>query len=635
MHARTSSSAKHHYALMRGSTLSAPTGILFLLSLIHPGLGHDSPRGRAEVELSAGGQALPLRHEQYDAAAHPRAHERAHRGGAQAAGRHAEEEGDYEEDEQDERDERDDEEEDESFDGHRREWGLSEWGHHERDVPRGIQSLLSQDAHFVHCKYANQSHNESGHKKKRCKVHLKKPHLPGGQALGVFCGFALIMGTMYMVNRDSEVSRHTYHTISNVISIFCALLLFYTLKDLTGLYAEMKSVEEVEAAHKEDAANEKKVSKYSYLPAHFARFMFLYIVMEVALLRNRHNNQKLTGWGMISAHSLGFGAVYFFGYLQQCWPFRINYEMTTIPFLLAAMCFFLLGWQSKARRHRFFPNEHEYIDACEEAEDDAIAFSLGFLFSQSVRAIITGNLPPLHGDPRGKADAEVDQLWFVTMTLGFLSLVAGAVKKRMEQKIEKCEGNAVKREWKLRFAHLTMLILAFSMGWCLVSWGKWKFWSQVDKDQTILGTRLTIIGSEDVLSARVLMAVYFGFWTFLWVLVAHKVRSRLHMLGDGVSAISDGIELAFGLAWEGSVHQAIEDLSDSVEYESPLQKCWMKVSLCVAMCMIVMPAWLWYIVPKHMEDESEEPMQPEQPAQPLQPAQPVQPAQLAQPAQPA
>merc|ERR1712228_966362 len=134
---------------------------------------------------------------------------------------------------------------------------------------------------------------------------------------------------------------------------------------------------------------------------------------------------------------------------------------------------------------------------------------MGLLISMCVRYWIAGTLPPIHGQPKGKSQSEVWLLFGISLLSGLL-VVATTVAK--ETYISKKTSYTIRR-----LAGITQQTVSMTMGWCLLFWGQWEFWSS---------THGRGLGPGDQMTARIIMALTFSFMGFTSIYAIDFVADR-------------------------------------------------------------------------------------------------------------
>merc|ERR1712232_1112390 len=132
------------------------------------------------------------------------------------------------------------------------------------------------------------------------------------------------------------------------------------------------------------------------------------------------------------------------------------------------------------------------------------------------------------------------------------------------------------------------------MGWCVLSWGQWYFWAQTGGQGVGTGSKMT---------ARMVMAMVFSFGCFMAIRIVDCFADNASQGTEkGLRMLLSTFGIIMGLCWEACFTEAINGISE--EFHGSKQVL-VDVVLTLALSLVVVPAWSWYILTKVMENEGE------------------------------
>eukprot|EP00747_Dinoflagellata_sp_TGD_P103083 gnl/TRDRNA2_/TRDRNA2_168855_c0_seq4.p1 gnl/TRDRNA2_/TRDRNA2_168855_c0~~gnl/TRDRNA2_/TRDRNA2_168855_c0_seq4.p1 ORF type:complete len:543 (-),score=45.52 gnl/TRDRNA2_/TRDRNA2_168855_c0_seq4:142-1770(-) len=384
----------------------------------------------------------------------------------------------------------------------------------------------------------------------------------------------LTMSIFYLTNFPKRAIRDsTWKLLSYMISLFCAVLIFAGLKDaMCYLFGEAKG-------------DHHSPPDLKTIGLSFVRLMLLWSTVEVMLLHYRHKLLPLKAWGNIGAHVVGFAAIDFFGDVQHYDPFPGHVMLCFLAVIIAFLgmgCLSLLG----AALRRALLDEKGFDDLDEqrrETEDEMTFIATGMLLSLVIRFMITGHLPPTHGAPRDKTSREVGLLLGASAVLFLMLVIVSRLLHRLS------ESETVRRS-----VVICQGTLAMTLGWCLVSWAQWTFWYATDGKG---------MGQSDKMAARMLMAVSDSVIAVVGICSIEFCKSRVGMDKTTHKAVRQVLGLLLGLSWEGAFAQAEEGLGD--KFQDGGHHMLAVVGLSLSMCLVVLPAWALFILPRSQSGDDE------------------------------
>eukprot|EP00403_Amphidinium_massartii_P041533 CAMPEP_0178435986 /NCGR_PEP_ID=MMETSP0689_2-20121128/34208_1 /TAXON_ID=160604 /ORGANISM="Amphidinium massartii, Strain CS-259" /LENGTH=776 /DNA_ID=CAMNT_0020058071 /DNA_START=36 /DNA_END=2363 /DNA_ORIENTATION=- len=454
--------------------------------------------------------------------------------------------------------------------------------------------------------------------------HSLMARLLGWCIFGIFVLMALVF---YLVNmNDPQVKRTTWMAISNTLSLLCAILLYDSLMSfLVVLVDQIIGTDTAVAdasffvhstvptcaapshsssttdSHSSTAtsstgsAGHRRLSTggVSNTDITVAFFLFgaVFLITEFGFFWFRSRKFALGAWAAINAHVVGFAALGFFGTVQQVSPFCEDWGATLTPILMAWAFMGMLLLLSSFMRHCYAKKAEweseaemeEFEEICAESEDDSLAFCLGFLISVALRFAISGVMPSLHDVPIGKTAGEV----FGLGTVGFLSIVAVIIFGLVPTP----EMRVLKRAYHSFTACLTM-----TAGWCAVYFSQWLFWWATDG--------YGVLGEGNMLSAALVLVFFCTLYAIGMTLLCDYIGDNYAQLRKAMDLVLVSFVLLTGLSWESAFLSAASAIDPSVS--NALGKAALDLLEVVCFCSVIIPAWIWYILPHALEQQEEE-----------------------------
>lgn len=136
-------------------------------------------------------------------------------------------------------------------------------------------------------------------------------------------------------------------------------------------------------------------------------------------------------------------------------------------------------------------------------------------------------------------------------------------------------------------------ICCMGFAWCLFYGAKWMLasynWTQ---EETLL---------------RVALALLVSFTSFILIFFLDCLAdsdATDDTVDEAIKQIIEGLGILVGFSWEQSFDQAVGSIVSTVNYFPPAVS---KLIMAFVLCIIVIPAWRWYVLPtvQRMEEEEE------------------------------
>jgi len=383
---------------------------------------------------------------------------------------------------------------------------------------------------------------------------------------------AFVMSMFYLVNfPDRDIQQETWSAMSSTVSIFCAVLLFTCIKDVM-VYGMGES-----SGHHHAPPDQRS------LMISFGRLAVMAAALNALMASLRTGGMLLKAVGLIGSHIISFACIDAFGNLQQLEPFRSSLQLCCVAVLIALVVMISIASGASALRARLDSSDwEEFREECAEGEIEAFSLTAGFLVSHLVRFSIVGQLAPLHGAPKGKTQSEVNTLLLWSVVFATLVVALGFLHSHLARR------NA---DPMVKGAtNLALEVSSMSMAWCFLAWGQWEFWSSTDGAG---------VGEGDKMTARMVMALLSSLLVFACIFAVDKAAD-FNM--PEFRPLADAFVLVMALSWEAAFDRAVQGIGEEFEGN---QKLWMETGLSIALCAVVLPAWMLYVLPRAEEAKEE------------------------------
>lgn len=422
-----------------------------------------------------------------------------------------------------------------------------------------------------------------------------------------------IMMLFYLVNySDDDIKYYAWSVISCTISIFTAIFLFEALDEVLDQIMRYKHLSPVHRAFLD-----------------YGVLLFWLLLIQIVIMANvgvicvkdsgdlalnggterthsrganvgmdfkridshvEREDQKVNtkSWAMLFAHMSGFASIFAAGtwqHLEQvkCRPVLV---LAIVPVHLCIMySLFLLAAQFRRcfkKQHLHTTMQHLWDEETEESENDVASLSLSFLLVQGLRYQFTGDMPARDGIEELPAvqhwqailELLLCALAFAALTLGLVQAKGAGVGTRVHRMLSILEG-----------------VCSMAFAWSLFFTSKWELKRLMpDWDPNTMMPRTVLALSL----SGVCCALIFVFDYLV------DLEETDDSVDEAIKKIISGLSLLVGFAWEQSFEGATHNLA-SVSH-NPVT---MKVVLALAVVVIVVPAWRWYILVKVSKVEAE------------------------------
>jgi len=436
---------------------------------------------------------------------------------------------------------------------------------------------------------------------------------------------------------DPQVRSYMYKMISSTMSIFCAVLINEAFLELIFDLITRLPV---------PAKLHVRRGLILELVVGFFAFGIFLSALNILCYKYRHRRNRVYAAQVIFAHLAAFAGILTFESFQTAvkhsFAMVCGVVIFAVVFLFACRTLTRMFRVHVAMRYRkafTYENLSEattdgrWREAVEEGEDDATALVLSFLTQQVIAQSITGEFQPVEDINVVSPTATIRQIFGAAAAFAILLMVVTVVRARHGrkkslkalQRTGASSNHAMRRglEWVQTF-------LAMSMGWCLLRAGVWTIGSLISVTEAM----------TQVLNAFVMSGV-----VVVLTIALDKCADGLQQCHNGQSsnlrqnsngsegddegaegnsedeegqeddtsaavpnqrwgtqlekslrAIISGFGLAVAICWEHAFAAAGETMIETtkvVESNAALAKAIMAAFAGI----IVLPAWLAYIVP--------------------------------------
>lgn len=410
---------------------------------------------------------------------------------------------------------------------------------------------------------------------------------------------AFVMLIFYLVNSPSPVVRkQTWSLTCMSISIFAAVM-------MNSLVSEFSIASGASDGHP------TILSEFIYLIVWWlASFTILYL--------DRDDPDRRVGYGTVFGHVLGFAAISAYGHLAVNEHFDENPGMTLVVIVIYLLTATLLAlpvsFLGPFRKHAAL--HEQAVETC----TDFFAMGLSFLIAMFFRGWIkfgrTGHAAGIHSDATGTQSSEVATLFFV----GLLFLLVACLVSYVSHKTH-C---TTKGSTAHHAVHTLVIIAAMTSAWCWLEAANWVSMSkmapnaghghhrrlgahEIVKPEGVEGEEMGIFHMpQGLFMARLSVAAFFTllFIPAVFLTTLLKKKSGHDVTRSLFKACMIAVSLVIGLAWEHLFQEAIQSVSDMATTQKAFN--WLKLLFSFLLVILVLPAWMVYIVPKHNDELIEE-----------------------------
>lgn len=401
-----------------------------------------------------------------------------------------------------------------------------------------------------------------------------------------------MMGIFYLVNfKDEDIIKYTWQVISSTISIFSAVLLFQAVNGVVEEYVMGEGV----------SIEVKLLVAVVHMLVWFALLQFVLAWISGAIGRAIEKDTEefermeldLKCWAVLFGHITGFAAINAFAILQQMVPRNLLATFLVAP--LAWLSVYSLGLGTDAMRKIVALSDDGVEDECEkkwdeetkETEDDIIGLAVSFIFAQTLRYFISGELPDAEGnEPDAMLSAHSNSEVLSLVGISVLFTAANVARTIL-----------IKGRAPGRLTPQMRNIVMMDFAWCFFFSADW--WISTNffaKEHGMI---------KEVILALFVTAVAFTMIFFLDTL-ADKFKKSASDVDQALRAIVQAYGILIGFSWEKAFDVAVEECTEFLDF---MNAAVAKLMLAIILAAVVIPAWRMHILPNIMDMEAEEEME--------------------------
>jgi len=376
-------------------------------------------------------------------------------------------------------------------------------------------------------------------------------------------GIVFLFALYYMTNSHiKEVQSQTWSAISAAVSIFVAVMTNNMVNNLLR-----------------EKTEEEKATKEKCLSLALQLFITTF-VMCLTLFLQRASSLRMTAYGVIGGHILGFAAIDTFGTVARMPAFSGSPWMTLIVVVIYIVAVQILVVPVKMTVSIFGKfcsgknRNKEELDACEDQAKDTSTdfFCMGasFLLAMTFRGVIIGKVAGMEAEAKERTSKDVTFLLLVGIVFGVLS----GVVRMLQHKA------ADKKSTAVAILDIVGTTASMTSAWCVLDAGNWHFLGRF-KDEILGHVAVALAASVLFIFAMYTMAM----------LIKHVGPEVKETLKGEFTAVG----LLLGLAWEHVFDAALEGVEPLFPEK---QSRWLLCLFTLVLVLFVFPAWVVYILPK-------------------------------------
>jgi len=475
-------------------------------------------------------------------------------------------------------------------------------------------------------------------------------------AMMLLASVTFMMSTFYLVNnKDEDIRKAAWQVISATISIFSAVLLFQAVN---GVVEQFVLGEEPEEGSTPEAVASFLQHKFLVNTGHaFVWYIGLQCVLayisggvsweeisqchycggggnteeaasetppedasegesepedeeeKQALEKKAQLDMKC--WAVLFGHITGFASINAFGTLQGMMiPFdetqrgatQHNLLMTTTTPVVAFASLSALFWMFDKIRDVVMlgddgkKDEMELMwdEETEETEDDVMGLAVSFMVVQVARFVIIEVLPNEEGEVEGEQSYSLGQV-FALIGFGVFVFALHVIRTQV------IKGDIITKRVTEQFKVICGMIFA----WCFFFGVQMFIEHLVDAE----GLSDAAKGVETIKAVAV--AVLITFCCYVMIFVLDKLADADwtdEAIDKSIRELIKALGILIGFAWEKSFDAAVVSVAE--EAAQSVAPSVTKLIMSMVICITVIPAWRWYILPQLQDlgvfDEEEE-----------------------------
>eukprot|EP00419_Tripos_fusus_P005664 CAMPEP_0172674514 /NCGR_PEP_ID=MMETSP1074-20121228/12775_1 /TAXON_ID=2916 /ORGANISM="Ceratium fusus, Strain PA161109" /LENGTH=516 /DNA_ID=CAMNT_0013491925 /DNA_START=1 /DNA_END=1551 /DNA_ORIENTATION=- len=450
--------------------------------------------------------------------------------------------------------------------------------------------------------------HSDGHEGNKANVHPEHHHenkiarvVTKALSSELLCTVAWVMCLSYFINSaDRDIINTTWHIISEMISIFMAVLLYNAVSRIANV--SLAAVD-----HHKPPTWEMRISAAVRMVGFFVLLAFVLYKLRfhrptkegrhsfLGLEQNspKHKLRVLRVVGTLGAHFLGFAMIDVFGMILEV-HFDKHVLLCLVGFVVCVLIVSLMHVVASYIRTKLkLPGrereEEEWMEVCAELENESASLAMGLVLSLFVRFAITGHMPRIHSPAQGHSVGEVWKLFACALGFGVLLIPVAVIGAHAKH-----GGHPEDDNWKVCVVHrasdFAERLMIMSMGWCLLYWGKWFYW-EVTNNKGLM--------TDSLMGGEMVQVMLFSAISFISIrhidCVADYLRERGSEYEVALRRLITMFALLMGLSWESAFTSAVHVIGEDFEGTA---RVLFDAVLTLGICLAVLPAWAWHILPK-------------------------------------
>jgi len=405
-------------------------------------------------------------------------------------------------------------------------------------------------------------------------------------ALAVFLmgGVSSLMFVFYLVNSSHQgIKATTWRVMNMTVSIFVAVLMYGTIKlFLLELMSSSKGFSVFGG------------SKINMWVLELTLFVVLYLGTHGLLFKLKEGDKaRLVAFSTVAGHMSGFAAMYGFAdtaereMIEKLEAHGIVLIIIGSALIMGLLALVMGKVMNKISNADGIMDEAEieWIDTCNETDDDVFCLASSFLIVLLIRFLIRGKAMPYEPGKVGDV-TQTDANFLLATVFGFIALVGAGTAYITKKDRRLHETSAFEK----RATTLVQHLISMCMAWSFLFWAEWQLY--------VWGWESTIIGGALV------VAVFSSVSCFACVYLLNYLEEHLEgkMARKALKSMELALGVCVGFSWERAFDVGFEEIEHSLEHRFNMyfRPVVYVAGLSLVLLAIVAPAWRLYILPKTM-----------------------------------
>lgn len=394
------------------------------------------------------------------------------------------------------------------------------------------------------------------------------------------------------------VKEATWQTLGPAMAMFCALQLFYILREVTNLMvADNVATEEVslKGLRPEDAPA-VAASGAGSVGVSFARFVLAYAALQSIFVMSRQRKLAMEIAASFGSQLVGLLAADACATWQET-PYWNTAGMIFAFVLLSAVVLALVLVPASMLRVKVITADEQKAE-CQKSDELIACFGISLCFAQFWRFLLAGQLPHYLGVQRSSYNrSETLFLFLVWVKLFALALALDKLIARFQGPSPEGAGRFYSCFHKcMQAASVVPLAVAMTSAWCCFYWAKWATYS-------ILVTE-AVVAAGYFLKAEMYTAIMFSLLCFAATYAGMHVTEKWPHMVPSVKLSSLASIFVLSLSWNSAFQSACAFSKDSTSSEA--LQVFDRCLKCQWMCVLLIPVWLQLVLPHLAKKDGED-----------------------------